>query len=46
MNSDEINYKLNERKITSQTSSEIIDEFNNIYKVKDLNILLMIKLLN
>ena len=34
MNSDEINYKLNERKITSQTSSEIIDEFNNIYKVK------------
>ena len=33
MRSDEINYKLDERKITSQVYSEIIDEFNNVYKV-------------
>ncbi len=32
--SDEINYNLNERKIISQNPSEIIDEFDNIYKVK------------
>ena len=33
MRSDEINYKLYERKITSQVYYEIIDEFNNVYKV-------------
>ncbi len=34
MESDEIEYNLKNRKITSQSQSEIIDEFNNIYKVK------------
>ena len=33
MRSDEINYKLNNQKITSQSPSEIIDQFDNIYKV-------------
>ncbi len=33
MKSDQINYNLSERIINSQSSSEIIDEFNNIYKV-------------
>ena len=33
MKSSEINYNLNERKITSQNPSEIVDEFDNIYKI-------------
>ena len=31
--SNKINYNLNNRKIISQVYSEIFDEFNNIYKV-------------
>ena len=34
MESDKIEYDLRRRKIISQSLSEIIDEFNNIYKVK------------
>ncbi len=33
MKSSEINYNLSERKITSQNPSEIVDEFDNIYKI-------------
>ena len=33
MESNELNYNLNQRKITSQEPSVILDEFNNTYKV-------------